>query len=253
MISAPITAVVATADIVLTVLLLVGLAYVSRAERRPSILVIGGAIILGWFALAIVLARAGVWETQPDDAFPPPPNIAFAIAVPTILGSMLVRSGAFRRWISRVPLHVLVGVQLYRVLGVLFLIAYAQGDMPAEFALPAGIGDILVGLAAVIVAVALLKRGEQRARPLVLAWCAFGILDLVVAVATGFLSAPSPIQQLALDDPNAAIVSYPFVLIPTFLVPVSIILHVYVIARLRTATAPRTNWSARATGYAGRR
>jgi hypothetical protein len=168
--------------------------------------------------------------------------------VPTILGSLLVRSQTFKRWISRVPLHALVGVQLYRVLGGLFLVAYAQGDMPGEFALPAGIGDILVGLGAVIVAVVLLKRGEQRARSLVLAWCAFGILDLVVAVATGFLSAPSPLQQLAIDDPNAAIVSYPFVLIPTFLVPVSIILHVYAIARLRTVAAPRTNWSVRAAG-----
>jgi hypothetical protein len=248
MISAPITAALVASDIVITVLLLVGLGYVSRAERRPSILVIGGAVIVGWFALAIVLARAGLWETQPDDAFPPPPNIAFAIAVPTILGSLLVRSQTFMRWISHVPLHVLVGVQLYRVLGGLFLIAYAQGDMPGEFALPAGIGDILVGLGAVIVAVVLLKRGERRARSLVLAWCAFGILDLVVAVATGFLSAPSPIQQLAIDNPNAAIVSYPFVLIPTFLVPVSIILHVYVIARLRTVAAPRTNWSVRAAG-----
>jgi hypothetical protein len=247
MISAPITAALVASDIVVTVLLLAGLAYVSRAERRPSILVIGGAVIVGWFALAIVLARAGVWETTSDDALRPP-NIAFAIAVPTILGSLLVRSQTFKRWISRVPLHALVGVQLYRVLGGLFLVAYAQGDMPGEFALPAGIGDILVGLGAVIVAVVLLKRGEQRARSLVLAWCAFGILDLVVAVATGFLSAPSPLQQLAIDDPNAAIVSYPFVLIPTFLVPVSIILHVYAIARLRTVAAPRTNWSVRAAG-----
>jgi hypothetical protein len=245
MVSTPVTAAIFAAGIALTMMLLVGLGYISRVERRPSILVIGGAVIIGWVALAIVLAHAGFWETKPDDELRPP-NIAFGIAVPTILGSLLVMSDSFKRWIKRVPLHVLAGVQLYRVGGVLFLIAYAQGDMPAEFALPAGIGDILVGLGAVIVAVVLLKRGEQRARPLVLAWCALGIVDLVVAVATGFLSAPSPIQQLALDDPNAAIVSYPFVLIPTFAVPVSIVLHVYVIARLRTAPAPRT-------GYAGRR
>jgi hypothetical protein len=250
MTSAPITAALVASDIVLTVLLLVGLGYVSRAERRPAILVIGGAVVVGWVALATVLARAGVWETTPDDALRPP-NIAFAIAVPTILGSLLVRSQTFMRWIRRVPLHVLVGVQLYRVLGVLLLVAYAQGDLPAEFALPAGIGDVLVGLAAVIVATVVLKRGEQRPRPMVLAWCAFGILDLVVAVATGLLSAPSPLQQIAFDDPNAAIVSYPLVLIPTFLVPVSIMLHVYVIARLRTAPATRTDWSTRGAATLG--
>jgi hypothetical protein len=60
-----------------------------------------------------------------------------------------------------------------------------------------------------------------------------GILDLVVAVGTGFLTSPSTLQQLALDNPNTAITSYPLVLIPTFLVPASIILHVVVIARFR--------------------
>ena len=67
--------------------------------------------------------------------------------------------------------------------------------------------------------------------------CAVGIGDLVVAVGTGFLSSPSTLQQLALDGPNAAITLYPFVLIPTFLVPVSVVLHVYVIARLRRRSA----------------
>jgi hypothetical protein len=244
MISTPLTVAIVAADIGLTVLVLLGLGHVARVERRPSILIVGGAVVIGWVALAIVLARQGFWETHPDDSLSTPPRIAFGIAVPTILGSVLVMSATVRGWIGRVPLHLLVGVQFYRVVGGLFLIAYAQGDIPAEFALPAGTGDILVGLTAVIAAVLLFKWGPQRARFTVLAWCAFGILDLVVAVGTGFLSAPSPIQQLALDDPNAAIVSYPFVLIPTFAVPLSIILHVYVISRLRTQAAPRTNWSA---------
>jgi hypothetical protein len=243
MISTPLTVAIVAADIGLTVLVLLGLGYVARVERRPSILLIGGAVVVGWVTLAILLARHGFWETHTDDPLTAPPRIAFGIVVPTVLGSLLVRNTTVRGWIGRIPLHVLVGVQFYRVVGVLFLIAYAQDDMPAEFALPAGIGDILVGLTAVVVAVLLLKQGEQRARFTVLAWCALGILDLVVAVIAGFLSAPSPIQQLALDDPNAAIVSYPFVVIPTFAVPLSIILHLYVISRLRTASAARTNWS----------
>jgi hypothetical protein len=144
---------------------------------------------------------------------------------------------AVRRAIDRIPLSWLVGVQFYRVLGALFLVAYARDEMPGEFALPAGIGDVLVGLAAVAVAYLVATRGSERAPTAVLAWCALGIADLVLAVGTGFLSAPSILQQLALDEPNTAITRYPFVLIPTFAVPVSIVLHVYVIARLRTMRA----------------
>jgi hypothetical protein len=152
----------------------------------------------------------------------------------------LLRVPGVRRAIDAVPLQWLVGVQFYRVLGGLFLIAYARDEMPGEFALPAGIGDIAVGLTAVAVAYLVATRGAQQTRTAVLAWCAFGIADLVVAVGTGFLSSPSILQQLALDDPNVAITRYPFVLIPTFLVPVSLLLHVYVIARLRERSAAAT-------------
>ncbi|MGH2942466.1 MAG: MFS transporter, partial [Solirubrobacteraceae bacterium] len=161
-----------------------------------------------------------------------------------LLGCALLALAPARRAIARVPLHWLVGVQLYRVVGGLFLIAYLQDDMPAQFALPAGIGDVLVGIAAPFVAVRLARDGAERARPAVAAWCTLGILDLAVAVTCGFLTAPGAFQQLALDEPNAAITSYPLVLIPTFAVPVSFVLHVYVLARLRThpraAARPRT-------------
>jgi hypothetical protein len=121
-------------------------------------------------------------------------------------------------------------VQFYRVVGGIFLIAYLQDDVPGAFALPAGIGDVLVGIAAPFAAVALASRGVDRAWPLVTAWCAMGIADLVVAVSCGFLTAPSSFQQLALSEPNTAITSYPLVLIPVFAVPLSIVLHVFVLA-----------------------
>ena len=84
--------------------------------------------------------------------------------------------------IARVPLHWLVGVQVYRIVGGVFLIALAQGDVPAEFALPAGIGDVLVGLAAPFVAAKLAAGGIERAWGWVAGWCVLGLLDLVVAV-----------------------------------------------------------------------
>ena len=88
------------------------------------------------------------------------------------------------------PQPWLVGVQLYRALGVIFLILYATGKLPALFAWPAGIGDIAIGLLAPIVGVAY-ARAPQNAATLVAGWNVFGILDLVIAVGTGFATAPS--------------------------------------------------------------
>ncbi len=230
MVSTPVTIAVVVADVGLALLLIAGIAYAAHLERRPAVLWLGGAAVAAWFGLALVLARQGAFETTAQTTMPP--AIAPAIVIPIVLGCALLALASVRRAIGRLPLHWLVGVQLYRVGGGLFLIAWLQGDLPAEFALPAGIGDVLVGIAAPLIAISLARDGVQRAWPRVVAWSTLGIFDLVVAVTLGVLTAPSAFQQLALDEPNAAITSYPLVLIPIFVVPASIILHVYVIARL---------------------
>lgn len=231
MVSTPVSIAVVVADVGLLGLLLAGIAHAARKQAQPAVLWIGGTAVAAWFGLSLALAASGVYETNAGTTMPP--AIAAAIVLPTALGCALLAFAPLRRALGRLPLHWLVGVQCYRVAGGLFLVAYAQGDVPAEFALPAGIGDVLVGLAAPFVARRLARAGAERARPLALGWCAVGLLDLAVAVTCGFLSAPSTVQQLALDDPNVAIMSYPLVLIPAFAVPVSIVLHVFVVARLR--------------------
>jgi hypothetical protein len=62
---------------------------------------------------------------------------------------MIWRSETTKRIIAAVPQQWLVSVQLYRALGVIFLIL--AGKLPGQFALPAGVGDIAIGLLAPIV------------------------------------------------------------------------------------------------------
>jgi hypothetical protein len=47
-------------------------------------------------------------------------------------------------------------------------------------------------------------------------WNLLGLADIVVAVTTGFLSSPSPIQLFAFDNPNTLIMAFPLVMIPVF-------------------------------------
>jgi hypothetical protein len=76
-----------------------------------------------------------------------------------------------------VPQPWLVGAQLYRALGVIFLILYASGKLPGLFAWPAGVGDIFVGLTAPLVGAAYARAPRDNGR-LVWAWNVIGILDL---------------------------------------------------------------------------
>ncbi|MGH2918953.1 MAG: hypothetical protein ACRDLS_10215 [Solirubrobacteraceae bacterium] len=243
MISTPVTVALVAADIGLMALLLGGIAYAAAAERREAtrpagpVFVFAGFMVVAWFTAVFILAKSDTFASTPATTFPP--LMGFAILAPIIWGTVvLLALPGFRPRLARIPLHWLVGVQFYRVAGGLFLIAYAQNDLPAEFALPAGIGDILVGLAAPFVAHKLAKEGPERARGAVLTWCALGIFDLAVAVSMGLLTSPSVFQQLALDAPNYEITRYPFVLIPTFAVPASVLLHIYVIAQLMRRRAP---------------
>jgi hypothetical protein len=102
---------------------------------------------------------------------------------PVALGLALSFTPAVRALVAEVPTHWLVAIQTYRVAGGLFIYPYlAAGELTPGFALTAGVGDVLTGLAAPLVAARLGRRGAG-ARGAFLAWSAFGVLDLVVAVA----------------------------------------------------------------------
>jgi hypothetical protein len=137
-----------------------------------------------------------------------------------------------RRIVASVPNTWLVGVQFYRVLGVIFVVLCAGGHLPGIFALPAGLGDTLVGILAPFAAVSLArspKTSANRAR----LWNLLGIADLIIAVTLGFLTSPSPLQMFAFDRPSGLIAMFPLSLIPVYAVPLSILLHLASLQKLR--------------------
>ena len=205
----------------------------SNQQRR--VVGISALVLIGWFGAALALAVSGVYQGASDEI----PTIQFGILAPILIGSMLiVRSSTMARVIEAVPQQWLIGVQLYRALGIIFLILYGAGKMPGLFAWPAGVGDVLVGALAPVVAIAY-ARGPEKNGDLAWGWNALGLTDLGVAVATGMVTAPSPIQQFAFDLPNELVGAFPLILIPTYLVPLSVLLHLASLAKLRrTAQAP---------------
>ncbi len=200
----------------------------ARAERRAIDMIF--VILIAWFTLAFFLARAEVFRTVPDGSIWP--NISFGITLPILIGgAFILFSKIFGRILDIVPQHWLVGIQFYRILGVIFLVAYAEGLLPGIFALPAGYGDILVGLLAPAAAYLYLRMG-RAAWGYVLGWNVLGIADLVMAVTLGLLSSPGRFQMLSFDAPNQFASAYPLVMIPVFAVPLSILLHMASLRKL---------------------
>jgi hypothetical protein len=203
----------------------------SNVQRKVRI---GTAAFLAtWLGAALLLAPA------PDtlrfqDPFTLTPLIPLFIVLPISLALLVAwLSPTVRQVLAAASLPAIVGVQLYRVIGVVFLILLAQGQLPAHFAAPAGWGDVAVGLSAPLVALAL-ERGMRGGRTLAAVWNVFALADLFVAVGmgSGFLA---PILSPELGPrvaPAPAMGVFPLILVPAFAVPVSVLLHLIALARL---------------------
>jgi hypothetical protein len=183
------------------------------------------AAFIVWLAVAQYLGSTNAYFTSM-------PAVLSGLLIPLAVAATAMRlSATIRSLVSAIPLPWIVGAQIYRIAGVIFLVLWADGLLPWQFALPAGIGDVTTGGLAVVVA-ALLARRTLDARRAVYIWSLFGIADLVVAVAMGAMTSPGQAHILALDAPNLLISSYPLVMIPTFAVPLALMLHGLVLWRL---------------------
>jgi len=129
------------------------------------------------------------------------------------------------------PLSALVAINTIRILGVIFVMLYAAGRLPAPFAPSAGWGDMIAGVAAPPVAW-LIARFGARVRPLAFAWNIFGAADLISAIALGALSAPGPLNAFAGPPTSAIMTTLPWLIIPGFLFPSLFFIHLVIFHRL---------------------
>ena len=192
-----------------------------------------------WLAVMIPFTvwLALIWGVAINGAFRPGispiPLTPFVIFLPVIIGApLLLRSWRIGQVLDAMPATWLVALQVYRVLGSVFLIGWARNVVPGVFALPAGIGDVLTGLFAVPVAIGL-AAGTLEGRRVAIAWNIFGLADFAIAVSIGLMIAPGPLQVIVPSIPNTTTGIYPTVLIPAFAVPSSILLHALSLRQLR--------------------
>ncbi|HEY8106202.1 MAG TPA: hypothetical protein VIE46_08845 [Gemmatimonadales bacterium] len=204
------------------------------ARRRVTLT---SAVVLGAW---LVLALASAPSTIPVDAtgrsvvpiaFPLFGGGAFLLVV-----GALILSDTWRRTVAAIPVERLVATQVFRLIGLIFIPLWAIGTLPAHFALPAGWGDVAVGITAPLAALALARR-VRGARLLGLAWNTFGLIDLLSAVGLGTGYLLLLFRPGTAIEPAGALTAYPLVLIPTFAVPLGIILHLLTFRALAARSA----------------
>jgi hypothetical protein len=137
-----------------------------------------------------------------------------------------------RGWVLAEPLSQrwLIGLQVWRSIGAVFIIEMARGSVPRVFAWPAGLGDVLVAIVALAVVLAF------RARPIPgkVAWLValLGFADFLSAFFFGFTSGEGP-QNLFPQTRPSRLIEFPTGMIPLFLVPYAIFFHTLSLLNLR--------------------
>jgi hypothetical protein len=189
------------------------------------------AVLVVWLALVIGLGARGVFAGAPSQ---PPLAVLLAFVLPLSLFTVCyLGSRRFRAFVLGLDLRLLTAMQAWRVIGGMFLVLNAYALLPGLFAYPAGWGDLAVGASAPFVLLSML-RGEAGWRRRVVWLNLAGLLDFLIAMATGVVSSNNALGFVAFSGaPRADLALLPLSLVPTFGVPLFTIFHLISLLQLR--------------------
>lgn len=183
--------------------------------------------VMGLLSLHGILAINGFFLIT--DTVPP----RFPLLVlPSIIGMiMLFTTTKGKLFIDSINLETYTYLHTIRIVVEIVLLCLFLGQLiPESMTFEGQNFDILSGLTAPFVAYFGYKRKTLHPK-MILAWNVTCLLLLLQVVVTATLSAPSTIQQFAFDQPNIAILNFPFAWLPSVVVPIVIFGHLVAIRR----------------------
>ena len=190
--------------------------YIGTGKDKKLLL-----LFIMWQFLIGSLAVAEVFKDQPN---------LFPVA---ILGTFVLTILFIKRTdIRKIHPKMLLAVHILRIPVELILFQlYLQGKIPKLMTYKGWNFDILVGISALLILVYLFSFKGKLDKSLFIIWNGIGLAFLLVIISLGILSSPLPIQQFAFDQPNIAILEFPYCFLPTCVVPVVLISHVLLISQ----------------------
>ena len=147
------------------------------------------------------------------------PKAILSVVAALVLALALVRP--FRVWALTADIRYLIAFHLTRFVGFYFLFLYSLHELPYNFAVLGGSGDIAVAFLALVVLFFFAK-----SRPVLLVWNLLGFADIIAVAVTAArdeIAVPGSMHQLD---------HFPLILLPTCVVPLIIVTHGLMLVRL---------------------
>jgi hypothetical protein len=176
---------------------------------------------LGWMIILTALSMSGFFENTQTL----PPKIVLAPLVPIFIIILMFALPSGRKFILTLDLKLLTWIHLVRipVEAVLYFL-FIQKMVPEIMTFEGSNLDILSGISAPLAAIFLFSKGKVKRYGLMI-WnlICLGLLVNIVSIAA--LSVASPLQQFGFEQPNTAILEFPYVWLPGMVVPIVLFAH----------------------------
>lgn len=214
-----------------TTFLTVGFLFYSikRAGRETTPGRIAVSVVAFWLLLQATLALGAFFQTVNST----PPRIFAFGAIPSLIFVLAFSAWYRTTFIQQLPIGTLTLLHVIRIPVELVLYSlFIGGQVPEAMTFEGRNLDILSGLTAPIAYLLLVHREVRRIGLIVWNLATLGLL--VNIVSTAVVAFPSPFQQIAFDQPNVAIMYFPYVWLPTIVVPIVLFAHIAALIQLFT-------------------
>jgi len=207
----------------LTTMLTAGLFYKAAANSKPVLL-----IFIIWLALQAFIALSGFYIIT--DTIPP--RFLLLVLPPFLVITGLFASSKGRKFMDDLNLKTLILLHTIRIpVKIVLFFLFTYKTVPELMTFEGRNFDILSGITAPVIFYFAFIR-QQLNRQILLIWNFICLGLLVNIITNAILSAPFPFQQFAFDQPNIAVLYFPFIWLPCCVVPLVLLSHLAAIRQL---------------------
>lgn len=186
-------------------------------EKQKKIRTGAFLTIMIWSILVATVALTGL--AGRFELFPL--NIAPMLFIPLAGILWITCSARTKEILKHVPIRVLTSLQGFRVfVEILLWMLFIQNLLPEQMTFEGRNFDILAGVTAPLVAYFLSEN-----KKLMIVWNLLSLALLINIVTIAILSMPSPFRVFFNEPSNTIVTTFPFIFLPTFLVPLAYALH----------------------------
>jgi len=200
----------------------------SELTRKKAMPIFIGLTI--WLTIQAVLTLKNIYNSDTNTF---PPKIILTGILPTILTIILLfATSKGRQFIDSLPLKNLTYINIVRIpVEIVLFCLFINKAIPELMTFEGRNFDIIAGISAPIIAYFGLTKTKLNKKTILL-WNFICLGLLANIVVNALFSAPSPLQKFAFDQPNIAILNFPFSWLPTFIVPIVLFGHLISIRQL---------------------